>query len=136
MTARAEGHKIDFEVIDEGRGVPQEQRKKIFDRFHQVEKDDSRKKKGSGLGLSIAKTFVEAHGAASAVESERGKGSKFWFWIPKVVTKTSKPEPETAETLPEKFPKLRVSCKHQTNQPPFNLLLLAMQQHSACWLHC
>lgn len=82
MIAKPEGHKIDFEVIDEGRGVPQEQRKKIFDRFHQVENDDSRKKKGSGLGLSIAKTFVEAHGGRIGVESASGKGSKFWFWIP------------------------------------------------------
>ncbi len=82
MIAKPEGHKIDFEIIDEGRGVPQEQRKKIFDRFHQVENDDSRKKKGSGLGLSIAKTFVEAHGGRIGVESATGKGSKFWFWIP------------------------------------------------------
>lgn len=82
ISARPEEHKIDFEVIDEGRGVPKEQRKKIFDRFHQVEKDDSRKKKGSGLGLSIAKVFVEAHGGRIGVESELGKGSKFWFWIP------------------------------------------------------
>lgn len=118
MIARPEGHKVDFEVIDEGRGVPKEQRKKIFDRFHQVEKDDSRKKKGSGLGLSIAKVFVEAHGGRIGVESEPGKGSKFWFWIPNEESKDS-PEPKQKEertksgaegsepdreTLPENFP--------------------------------
>ncbi|MBX9952928.1 MAG: HAMP domain-containing histidine kinase [Candidatus Obscuribacterales bacterium] len=111
MIAKPDGHKIDFEVIDEGRGVPKEQRKKIFDRFHQVEKDDSRKKKGSGLGLSIAKVFVEAHGGRIGVESELGKGSKFWFWIPKEKEKmppSSDPDSEgsksNTERLPENFP--------------------------------
>lgn len=102
IVAKPEGHKIDFEVIDEGRGVPKEQRKKIFDRFHQVEKDDSRKKKGSGLGLSIAKVFVEAHGGRIGVESETGKGSKFWFWIPRQDEKN--PQATNPETLPENFP--------------------------------
>lgn len=114
LTAKAEGHKIDFEVIDQGRGVPQEQRKKIFDRFHQVEKDDSRKKKGSGLGLSIAKTFVEGHGGRIGVESEGGKGSKFWFWIPKIVTKTTKPE-TSSESSQEPLPLSKDSQKHQEN---------------------
>ncbi len=112
MIAKPEGHKIDFEIIDEGRGVPKEQRKKIFDRFHQVEKDDSRKKKGSGLGLSIAKTFVEAHGGRIGVESEPGKGSKFWFWIPKKLDKTSKAE------LPQEDPlSAEEAAESETTEP-------------------
>lgn len=71
-----------FEVADQGRGIPPDHIASIFDRFSQVAIDDSRKKMGSGLGLTIARAFVEAHGGRIGVDSELGKGSRFWFWIP------------------------------------------------------
>jgi signal transduction histidine kinase len=76
------GDRIEVEVIDQGRGIPPEYIQDVFTRFHQVEKDDAHKKRGSGLGLTIARSFVEAHGGEISVESEVGKGSRFWFWLP------------------------------------------------------
>lgn len=75
---------IELKVIDSGRGIPESHRTKIFDRFEQVELDDSRLKGGTGLGLAICKAIVTAHGGTIGVDSVEGKGSTFWFRIPKV----------------------------------------------------
>jgi len=98
VRAKAGDKQVSLEVIDEGRGIPQDQLKAVFDRFHQVEKNDSRVKRGSGLGLSIAKVFVEAHRGRIAVESELGKGSRFWFVIPNNAAKDeTEDSPESAQ---------------------------------------
>ncbi len=71
-----------FSVIDHGRGIPDEARAKIFDRFVQVEKTDQTERGGSGLGLAISKAIVQQHGGSIGVDSEPGKGSTFWFTLP------------------------------------------------------
>lgn len=73
---------IRFSVADRGRGVPSTEQQLIFQRFHQVERDDAKKKGGRGLGLAICKALVEGHGGQIGVFSETGKGSTFWFTIP------------------------------------------------------
>ncbi len=75
------GH-VEFRVIDQGRGIRPEHIKRVFDRFSQVEADDQRKKGGSGLGLAVCKSIVEAHKGEIGVFSEEGKGSTFWFKVP------------------------------------------------------
>lgn len=70
-------------VIDRGRGVPAEYRHVIFERFKQVKKTDATQKGGTGLGLAICKAIVEEHGGTIGVDSEEGKGSVFWFSLPK-----------------------------------------------------
>lgn len=82
VRAKSNGNRLEVEVIDKGRGIPADHLEAIFNRFQQVEKDDARTKKGTGLGLPIARTFVEAHGGKISVESQPGEGSRFWFWIP------------------------------------------------------
>jgi PAS domain S-box-containing protein len=72
----------EFSVEDQGRGVPVELQQAIFERFQQVEASDAREKGGTGLGLAIAKAIVERHGGAIGVESEPGRGSRFWFRVP------------------------------------------------------
>jgi signal transduction histidine kinase len=79
---RIEGNEFRFSVIDRGRGIPEEKRLKIFDRFVQVEKADETVKGGSGLGLAISKAIVEQHGGSIGVDSEPGMGSTFWFKLP------------------------------------------------------
>ena len=73
---------IIFIVQDQGRGIPAEQLESIFERFHQVDASDSRKKGGTGLGLAICRNIVEQHGGKIWVESMVGKGSIFYFTIP------------------------------------------------------
>jgi signal transduction histidine kinase len=77
--ARVEGEQVRFHVRDTGTGIPAESLARIFDRFWQANRAD---KRGAGLGLSIAKGIVEAHGGKLQVESELGRGSTFSFTLP------------------------------------------------------
>lgn len=77
---------IDLEIFDTGEGIPQEDLTKIFDRFYQVE-NSLNKASGLGLGLSIVKEILHLHNSTISVSSEGiGKGSKFWFTLPKTGT--------------------------------------------------
>jgi signal transduction histidine kinase len=64
-------------VSDSGIGIPREAQARIFERFFRVDKEESRRRGGVGLGLSIARRIAEAHGGRLTVESEPGKGSAF-----------------------------------------------------------
>jgi signal transduction histidine kinase len=70
-------------VHDTGFGIPAEHLKHIFDRFYRVDKSRSRAHGGSGIGLTIAKHLVEAHGGKIWAESAgENKGSEFVFTLP------------------------------------------------------
>lgn len=81
-SANGDGQVCKISVIDRGRGIPEQFRHSIFDRFQQVEKADGQRKKGTGLGLAISKAIVELHGGKIALASEEGKGSTFWISLP------------------------------------------------------
>jgi len=74
-----------FVVEDNGVGIPKEDLDKIFDRFYRVDKSRSRLPDGLGLGLSISKWVVEAHGGKISAESEVGVGSRFTVLLPATV---------------------------------------------------
>ena len=74
--------KARIEVVDTGRGIPEEHLDRIFERFYRVDTARSRKAGGTGLGLAIVKQILEAHGATPHVESTRGRGTRFWFELP------------------------------------------------------
>ena len=74
--------KVRVEVVDTGKGIPEEHLERIFERFHRVDPDRSRKSGGTGLGLSIVKQILAAHGEAVHVESSLGRGTRFWFELP------------------------------------------------------
>jgi two-component system, OmpR family, sensor histidine kinase VicK len=76
------GNQIQFQVQDEGQGIPVDQLECIFDRFHQVDSSDSRKKGGTGLGLTICRKIIEQHGGKIWAESVLGKGSCLIFTLP------------------------------------------------------
>lgn len=76
------GEMIECAVSDRGPGIPEEFREIIFERFRQVESNDTRKKGGSGLGLAIAQSIVAQHGGAIGFRPREGGGSTFWFTVP------------------------------------------------------
>ncbi len=82
LTFQHTGENVEVTVQDHGRGIPPELCQAVFDRFTQVAVSDSTKKGGSGLGLAICKGFVELHAGEIGVDSEVGKGSRFWFRLP------------------------------------------------------
>lgn len=73
---------VEISVADTGLGIPKEEVDRIFEKFYQIGSHLTRQSGGSGLGLSIAKSLVEAHGGNISVHSELGKGSKFTFTLP------------------------------------------------------
>jgi PAS domain S-box-containing protein len=73
---------LQFFVTDTGIGIPIDRQESIFERFIQVDLDNRRSYQGSGLGLSIAKSYVEMLGGTIGVESIEGMGSTFYFTIP------------------------------------------------------
>ena len=76
------GEFIEFAVEDTGIGIAAEELEGIFSEFRQVDSSITREYGGSGLGLSIAKRFVELHGGVIWAESQVGQGSVFSFRIP------------------------------------------------------
>ncbi len=74
---------VRIEVEDSGIGIDPENLPKLFQKFFQIDPSTTREKGGAGLGLSISKALVEAHGGRIGVESRRGAGSLFWFTLPR-----------------------------------------------------
>lgn len=68
---------VKIDIIDTGRGIPEEHLNRIFERFYRVEKSRSREQGGTGLGLAIVKHIALIHGGDVLVESKAGKGSTF-----------------------------------------------------------
>ena len=82
INARQADGAVEISVSDTGIGIAPEDQAKIFEEFRQVGGDYAHKKEGTGLGLTLAKKFVELHGGKIWVESEVGKGSTFCFTLP------------------------------------------------------
>lgn len=73
-------------VEDQGEGIPAEEHERIFERFYRLGSELRRETQGVGIGLSIVKHIVEAHGGKVAVRSEVGKGSRFTIQIPALIS--------------------------------------------------
>lgn len=76
---------IKVSITDQGPGISVSKKDSIFQRFYQIKTRDQKHKEGTGLGLAICKAIIEAHGGTIGVDSEPGKGSTFWFTVPRSV---------------------------------------------------
>jgi signal transduction histidine kinase len=74
---------VTFYVKDNGTGIPRSKQSQLFTKFYQVDTSVTRRHGGSGLGLAICKGIVESLGGRIWVESDEGKGSAFYFTMPK-----------------------------------------------------
>jgi signal transduction histidine kinase len=79
---QADGPWLRFSVTDTGRGIPADALPRVFDKFFQVQSNTETGRGGTGLGLAIVKHIVEMHGGEVGVESETGRGSRFYFTLP------------------------------------------------------
>ena len=75
---------VQFQVADNGIGISAEHLEEIFEAFHQLDGSSTRKVGGTGIGLTLAKQIVEAHGSKLNVQSVANKGSSFEFYLPQV----------------------------------------------------
>jgi signal transduction histidine kinase len=82
VRARQSGHLVRVEVEDQGIGIDPEEHGRIFERFYRASGGKTYREGGSGLGLSIVKDLVEAHGGEVGLSSRPGVGSTFWFTVP------------------------------------------------------
>jgi signal transduction histidine kinase len=82
-------NKLNFYVKDTGEGIPEEKKDIIFDRFVQADMKFNRPYEGSGLGLPIAKAYIEALDGVIWVESKPGNGSTFYFSVPYIPVETT-----------------------------------------------
>jgi PAS domain S-box-containing protein len=92
VTATAAEGLITISVSDTGIGIAPEDQEAVFEEFRQVGRDDARKQEGTGLGLALAKKFVELHGGQIWVRSQMGQGSTFTFTLPVRPERTSSSE--------------------------------------------
>ena len=82
VTATPSDGVIEISVSDTGIGIAPEDQTAIFEEFRQVGKSDAQRPEGTGLGLTLAKKFVELHGGQIWVRSQVGQGSTFTFTLP------------------------------------------------------
>ena len=73
---------VKLEVVDQGIGIPHDEQQKIFEKFYRVGDPLVHNTKGSGLGLSLVRHIVQAHGGEVSVDSTPGQGSKFTIALP------------------------------------------------------
>ncbi len=82
VQGRGDRWQLLIRVSDEGIGIPPHEQEHVFERFYRVENEVTRRTRGAGLGLSVCRSIVEAHGGHIWVESTPGKGSTFYFTLP------------------------------------------------------
>ncbi len=85
------GEAVECSVTDTGKGISRQNLSRVFNKFEQFHSAGNGEEKGTGLGLSIAKSIVELHDGRIWVESEIGKGTTFFFTLPKYTMKEMVP---------------------------------------------
>lgn len=105
LTAQKAGNTVQVSVQDNGPGIPKEEQRRIFDAFYRLRKSGENVE-GTGLGLAITESLVKLQGGALGLESEPGRGSRFYFNLPAAAA-----VPETRASLAKPLPKKRAAAK-------------------------
>lgn len=82
LTVRQDNTELLFSITDQGTGIPKDELTRVFQRMFHIQNEKKTGVPGAGLGLSICKGLVEAHGGRIWIESEKGKGTKCFFTLP------------------------------------------------------
>ncbi|MCL5429705.1 MAG: ATP-binding protein [Chloroflexi bacterium] len=82
LRAELDARRVQIAVADTGIGIPSEKIDEIFEPFHQLDSSSTRKAGGAGIGLTLVKRIVEAHGSKLQIETHAGQGSRFSFSLP------------------------------------------------------
>ncbi len=83
VTLQSVGSDVELQVRDTGVGIPEDQRDRVFERFHRIEGTQARTYEGTGIGLALVQELVKLHGGRVRVESTIGQGSTFTVTIPR-----------------------------------------------------
>lgn len=133
---RHENGNLLFYVEDTGKGIPEDKQQFIFERFRQVEESNTRQFGGTGLGLSISKGLVELMGGTLWVNSDKNKGSTFYFTLPGNVMATAQ-VPVQMQQIPKpegRFNGLTILIAEDILSN-FNLLQIMLQKTGATLLY-
>ena len=128
---------LEFFVKDTGIGIPNNQQEIIFERFRQGSESTNRGYEGSGLGLSISKSYVEMLGGRIWVESEEGLGSTFYFTIPYIAVSEEKNTTEkvvSSENKKVQLKNLKILIV-EDDEISYSLLSLMIRKISSEVLH-
>jgi signal transduction histidine kinase len=108
LTSSVRSGELLISVEDRGPGIPREELPRIFERFYRLDKARSRRLGGTGLGLPIAKTTVEAHGGRIEAMSHLGEGTRFTLRLPLL----AQPQPTGDKAEPASLPEDRQAKRH------------------------
>lgn len=97
LSVERHGPSVRVAVLDTGRGIPEDCRDRIFEKYGQAETRQDGRKYSTGLGLYFCRLAVEAHGGRIGVDSEIGGGSQFWFELPALGTEPRQDQPSAVE---------------------------------------
>ena len=132
ITLIKEKNYIKIIVADNGIGISSKDQEIIFDEFAQANRSRDEALGGTGIGLSLSRRLVELHGGEIGVESQEGKGSKFWFTIPNRHAPIKKNEISTYESIVNsEFPTNRSILVVEDNQTNLDMIkyLLSIHKH-------
>src|SRR5262249_4353636 len=82
VSAAQNGQRVTIRVTDDGPGIPNPDMPNLFEPFYRVDRSRSKKTGGYGLGLSISKRIIEAHGGTIVAENSAGRGASFIVTLP------------------------------------------------------
>ncbi|MFO7370059.1 MAG: ATP-binding protein [Bacteroidales bacterium] len=127
LNKKADEDFVKISVINTGEGIQQKDLSKIFDRFYQVDNDQNWNLQGSGIGLSMVKSFVELHNGKVEVTSEPGLETCFDVYIPTIQKGFKLPEESEyhgSANLKDNLPKKETGCQPAKSDARYSLLVI------------